>query len=428
MRMWGALQKNSLMATLRDLKGNARACVLTEPLWGIPFYLYSPFVSVYMRELGLRDPQIGLVGTVFLLSSVLFSLLSGVLTDKLGRRFCTFWIDLLSWSVPVVLWVFAQSAQWFYVAAFFNGMMRITTNSWNLLLVEDEEEGKLVKLFSLVSIAGSISAGAVLFSYPLVHRFGLVPTVRGMYVFAFASMTAKFIILFFMSHETRIGQRRMAETRERTVRALLRENLGLLPQMLRNRRIMLTVGLLACFQGSKTLTDTFWPLLATDRMGFPEENLALFSAFKFTIMVFGYLLLAPRVSAERSKGPLIFCFSVLTASKVLLIFMPAQAAWLLWVSVALEALALSLLNPLSETLQMLCVDAQDRARLLALFFAMVLLLTSPLSYLAGWLSDLHAVLPFVLTLLLYGGVLLFGRCIGSMDQKGRAADASSAYR
>lgn len=50
-----------LFTILGGLKGNARACVLTEPLWGIPYNLYIPYVSVYMLTLGLTDRQIGLV-------------------------------------------------------------------------------------------------------------------------------------------------------------------------------------------------------------------------------------------------------------------------------------------------------------------------------------------------------------------------------
>jgi len=45
--------KHPLIHTLKNLRGNARACVYTEPLWGIPFNLYSPYISVYMIALGM---------------------------------------------------------------------------------------------------------------------------------------------------------------------------------------------------------------------------------------------------------------------------------------------------------------------------------------------------------------------------------------
>ena len=94
------LLKNPLIETTVHLRGNERACLWTEPLWGIPYNLYVPFASVYMAALGLSAVEIGTVSTVFFASQMVWALLSGPLTDKLGRRLCTVIFDVLSWSVP----------------------------------------------------------------------------------------------------------------------------------------------------------------------------------------------------------------------------------------------------------------------------------------------------------------------------------------
>lgn len=101
-----------LLDTLCHLEGNAKPCLLLEPLWGIPYNLYLPFVSVYMAALGLSATEIGLVSTVFFASQMVWALLSGPLTDKLGRRVCTVIFDCLSWSVPALLWMCAQNFWW----------------------------------------------------------------------------------------------------------------------------------------------------------------------------------------------------------------------------------------------------------------------------------------------------------------------------
>ena len=399
MRVMQRIRQNSLVHALTHLEGNARACVLTEPLWGIPANLYAPFVSLYMSALGLSDPMIGLVGTVFLVSQVFFSLLGGVLADKMGRRKCTFYMDLFAWSIPVLLWAFARDQWWFLVAAVFNGMFRITANSWTLLLVEDEEEHMLVKLFALVSIAGALSAAAVLPAFPLVKHFGLVPSVRGMYIFACVSMTAKFVILLFMSRETSLGHRRMAETKDISLGRMMLNNLKLLKNLLGTKQILLTIGLMACFNGAKSLTDTFWPLFVTEKTAILEENLALYAAARSGVMIICYFLLVPRVSLMRFKHPAILCFGALILAKVVLVIMPENTLWLLWLNIVLEALALSLLSPLTESLQMVCLDSEGRAALLSLFQAVVLLLTAPLSYLGGLLSAVNRALPMLLAVL-----------------------------
>ena len=79
------MKHHPLVKTLVGLRGNVRGCVYTEPLWGIPFNLYAPYVSVYMLTLGLSDSRIGLVTTIGLAFQVVWTMLSGAITDKLGR-------------------------------------------------------------------------------------------------------------------------------------------------------------------------------------------------------------------------------------------------------------------------------------------------------------------------------------------------------
>ena len=54
-----------------------------EPLWGIPYNLFIPYVSVYMLELGCTDRQIGIIASVSLFFQVLFSLLADILPTGL---------------------------------------------------------------------------------------------------------------------------------------------------------------------------------------------------------------------------------------------------------------------------------------------------------------------------------------------------------
>jgi len=79
-----------MFAFLFSLKGNAKACIWTEPLWGIPFNLYTPFFTVYMFSLGILDAQIGILITAGRLVQMIAAIFGGVLTGKFGRRLTTF--------------------------------------------------------------------------------------------------------------------------------------------------------------------------------------------------------------------------------------------------------------------------------------------------------------------------------------------------
>ena len=165
-------RQHPLFTTLKDLTGNARGCVYTEPLWGIPFNLYSPYVSVYMLALGMRDSQIGFLSSLSMLLQVFWTLLSGAITDKLGRKKATLIFDLISWSIPCLIWAFAQDYRYFIAAAIVNSVWRVTHNSWHCLLVEDTNPDLLVDIWSWISIGGLLAA----FFSPLTKN-SLSPTV-----------------------------------------------------------------------------------------------------------------------------------------------------------------------------------------------------------------------------------------------------------
>jgi hypothetical protein len=57
-RLKYAVTDHPLLTSLVGLRGNPRACVYTEPLWGIPIALRSVFYPLYVRA-GVNDQQIG---------------------------------------------------------------------------------------------------------------------------------------------------------------------------------------------------------------------------------------------------------------------------------------------------------------------------------------------------------------------------------
>ena len=152
------IRHNPLIITLFNLEGNPKASVYTEPLWGIPFNLFVPYASVYMLALGVSDAQIGMITSLGLLIQPFFALISGAITDKYGRRLTTLVSDLISWSIPCLIWAVAEDIRYFIVAAVFNAMWRISMNSWTCLLVEDAEKDQLVHIWTWIHIAGLMAA------------------------------------------------------------------------------------------------------------------------------------------------------------------------------------------------------------------------------------------------------------------------------
>ena len=92
--------------------------------------------------------------------------------------------------------------------------------------------------------------------------------------------------------------------------------------------------------------------------------------------------------------------SLLLGTQVLLLFLPEGAFGLVCLGTLAEAMALSVLNPLTNTIQMLNTEKEQRARISGWLYALCLGVTSPFGLFAGVLSDINRVYPFYLNTIL----------------------------
>jgi MFS family permease len=390
------MKNHPLIQTLRGLRGNPRACVYTEPLWGIPHSLYSPFISVYMAALLLTDRQIGLIASVSMLFRAVAALFSGAITDKLGRRLTTLIFDLLSWSVPCLLWAFSQNFWWFMIAAAFNGMWQITDISWNCLLVEDAEKSAMVRIYSLVHLSGHIAVIFAPLSGLLVSRLSLIPAVRILYLFSFLSMTAKFIILYIYCGETEVGKTRKAQTEGDSILRIIAGYGVVLRRILSSPDMRLAVVLSVSVGISGMVMGTFFGLYAVGNIGIPEHFLAFIPIFRSGVIALFLFVLLPKLSRFGFRPPILAGLLIFIAGVAVLLLTPQKNYVMLLVHVFLEACAFSLIFPCRDSLMVLLVDPAERARIMSIITVVTLVCGVPFGYLAGWLSETDRRLPFLL--------------------------------
>ncbi|KPL06354.1 hypothetical protein AMJ86_08700 [bacterium SM23_57] len=400
--------QHPLFYTLKNLKGNTKACVLTEPMWGIPFNLIFPYASVYMLALGVNDAQIGLITSLGLGFQTVFALLSGAITDKFGRRLTTFISDILSWGVAALIWAVAQDIRYFIFAAIINATWRIPANSWTCLLVEDTEDDLLVHVWTWIYIAGLLSAFFAPLAGILIQAIDLVPAVRILYWFAFISMVSKAWILFYFSTETQQGKIRMEETRNQPFISLLGGYRGVLKELLHTPKTLVVIGIMLVMSITMTVNSTFWSIIVTQRLMIPEEHIAIYPFAKSALLLILYFVLVPRLNLRRFRNPMLIGYGGYIFSSVLLVTMPPGNYWLVLLSVLIEAFSMAMFRPLMDSLVIVSIDKRERARINAIMAMVVLILSSPFGWVAGELSAMNRVLPFIFNILLYvlGSVLV----------------------
>jgi len=407
---------------LFELKGNPRYAVFTEPLWGIPHTLYAPFLTLYMFSLGVEDANIGILVAVGMIVQMVASVFSGVLTDKFGRRKTNLVWDHLAWTVPCLIWAFAQDFRWFLAAALFNGLWPIGSNAWECLLVEDAEPNKIVQLFNWIYIAGLLAVFVAPISGILIGNLGLIPVMRVLLVFAVVSMSAKFILHFHFSKETQQGLVRLNETVGVPVSRLLLQYKGVLSQIFTTpatKRVLLLVIVLHIQQ---IISTTFLPLYITLDLGLPEQYLPWLTVVLRGAIMLSFFLVFQRILDRYSIHIVMLGGLVLyVGGYVLLLSIPAgvllpfqgdyaPAATLLTIAVAalpliiftaIDACAAAVFLPRRDTLVIQNVDPAERARIRAMLMAIMLGAASPFGLVAGRLSGIDRRIPFMACLGLF---------------------------
>lgn len=401
-----------LWLCLFNLQGNPKACTFTEPLWGIAFALYSPYLSVYMHALSVSDFQIGIISTMGLIIQVLAALFGGLITDRIGRRLTTLIFDLVSWTVPLIAFIFAQNFYFFLIGAFFNAFYQITNNSWTCLLVEDAEQDQLVHIFTWIQIAQLLSVLFAPIAVYVVGSFGIITGVRMILVFALVTMTAKFILLYRYTSETGLGERKRAQLKSVRLHEQLAQYKPVLLRMFRSKAIRMIFLLMLLNQIAMTFNSMYFGIYATENLGLPANFLSIFPMIRSIISFVLIFTVQTRLNRLPFKIPFGIGLGLYVLGQFILLFAGTLSSshWVfvvILVYTAVEALATSLVIPHRDAFLNTSLDQEDRARELSIIDAAVVLFTAPVSLSGAWFVEKERAIAFVIAAVAHALSLFF---------------------
>ncbi len=386
---------------LIGFKGNARACIIVEPLWIVPHNLFATYTSVYMVALGCTDKQIGLIASISLAFQMFFSLVGGYITDKLGRKRTSLIFDVISWSIPTLIWAIAQNFYYFLVAAIINSLVRIVHTSWSCLLVEDTAPEDRVHVFTWIQVAGILAGFVAPLGGLLVKRFELVPAVRGMYFFAFISMTTMFLLRNHLVHETQQGILRMKEAKNESFFSSIKDYIVAAKKLASTPFTMVAFLLSIITNINNIIRMNFFAIVLTQKLGFSQQSLSLFPVVQSAAMLLVYLLVMPILGKLRFKMPLMSAFVAMIISNLLLVISPMRSFFMIILSTALTAYGTAVSFPFVESIIANSIDDNERAKTMSILYVILYGITAPFGYIGGILSSISEELPFVLMTLLF---------------------------
>ena len=386
--------------SLRSFKGNARTCIIVEPMWAIPNYLFVPYASLYMLALGVSETGIGVISAVGMVLQTVWSLVAGWITDRFGRKRTSLVFDLVSWSVPTLLWAFAQDIRWFFAAAILNSCVRVVHISWSCLFIEDAPTDTRVRLYTWMSVASTLSGFFAPLAGLLVVHFGLVSATRALYLFAFVSMTAMFFIRNAFCAETSVGLEKMAASRTASHHDAFREYRAAAASLFGNRETTIAFLLAVLANIHLQTRNTFQSVVMTKGIGLPEGLIAIFPPLGSAATLAVYFLVIPRI--KRIRSALAVALVVNFTANMLLFLAPAAAASssaaivAVFVSTFAAAVGMGVTGPVVDAVLANSVDEKKRAVILSIVYTLMYGASAPFGWIAGVLAEVNGRLPALL--------------------------------
>ena len=399
--MLNLIRNHPLMKVLNKNRGNPRILILMEPLWGIPFNLIAPFVTIYMSVQGITDVQIGVILSIAMIVQVVFSFFGGIITDKLGRKFTTMIGDFFGWSFACLIWAISNNFWLFLIAVIFNSIEQVNATAWFCLLIEDADEKDLVEIYTLAHIGGLVAVFFAPLAGFMIDGFSLVPVVRVLYLVFAINMLIKVFLTYRYCDETRQGKIRIKETKSVPIRQLIYEYKELIPKIIRSKALMQVVIISVIFRITLLINTTFFGLYITQNLGIPERYLAFFPILNAIVMLVFMVGLQHKLDSVKFRLPMWGGLVLFIIGHIMLILMPAGYLVLIALYVFLIAVANALVEPRRGALLQLHLDVEERARINALIITFVTAFTMPFGYLTGVLSSLSRRFPFILALILF---------------------------
>ena len=377
------------------IPGHIRALLWPEPLWAIPYTLFTPYASIYQERLGLTPTQIGLVGSVAMGLNVAAAFFGAYITDRLGRKRAMLYADVVSWSAATLVWAFARDFWWFLAAGALNSLGSISGIAWSCLLVEDTAEDDRLPIFTWLQLLQLVSGFLVPVAGLTVSRLGVVAGTRLLYGLAFVSMSFMFYIRNRYIRESSVGLARMRHVRAIDWRRIADEYRRAAGFLLHHSEFRaLFIGSLAV-NLNLVITGLYVGLFYTDHLGLAPAVISAFPFVSAAVMLVASVALLPRLPAERARRYVVVGSSLGLAGLVLLVLAPAHGLAWVAVSVSMTAVGNALLNPFFGVVWNGLIADSDRANVFSAVFVLRTLLLTPAGALGGWLYSLHAGLPLV---------------------------------
>lgn len=412
----------NIFKSFKKLKGNTRTSVIFEPLWGIPFFLYTFYLSLYMKSQGVTDEQIGFIIAIGFITGAVFSLFGGMITDALGRKRTTLIFDLISWPGAVLIYLFAHNFWMFAAATVVNSFSRITAISWNLMVVEDATEEHSLAAFNLFNIT-NIALGVITpLAGILVKCAGIVNGERILLVFTAISMTVMMLGRNHYYRETRVGKRILAERRRAKTKFSL--DLSYYKETFTTMKLKpflwMVLGLVVIFNvylPIGTFSSLYYAPYLTEVLKLDKSLIAVIGGLSSAAMFVIFVFVIPQLAHQKRARYMIAGMAVQIAALVWFMVSPPGSFWSAALCVIFFAVGYGIAKPFLDTVLAAYTDGKERAGIFAVQNTAISLFGALGGFVSGFLYQRQPQSIYVLSIGLLMACIIVVAIIGKRNDQ-----------
>jgi MFS family permease len=384
----------NIIQSFKLLKGNTRTSVIFEPLWGIPFVLLNFYLSLYMKELGITDKQIGYLISIGFISGTFFSLFAGAITDRFGRKKTTFMFDLISWPGALLIYLFSNSFTLFAIAVIVNNIGRIVGVSWNMMIVEDADDNQIVSAFNIINII-NISTGVIIpLAGLLVNALGVVISERVFLTFAAVSMSIMMIFRNLAYHETTIGQK-ILDDQKINPKKVNFKNILPFKSLLVFRKKPLSILAISVFILFNiyiplgTLGSLYFAPYMTEVLKLSKSSISILGGIYSAVLFVIFVFVNPVICRFDKKINMIIGLIIQVSSLFLLIIVPAGNLFIAILCIIIFSIGFGIFRSLIDSLLAEVTEGSERAGIYSIINTITCISTALIAFISGNLYTIN---------------------------------------
>jgi MFS family permease len=402
--------------SLAGLPKNARNAILVEPLWAVFGVVILYYAPLYMTSVGLSSVQVGWIGSIMLAFSFVFQTLAAPITNRMGRKRTSLIWDLISWTVPMLIWTFSQSFAAFAIAAILNSSVRIVSVSWSLLVIEDVEPSDRSKVFAILNLIGAACGLMTPVVGLLIGQYGVESTLRVYYFLGAISMTTMFFLRNALTDETQNGLAAMLEHKGLRPWESLLKNLQSLNALKNTKGLLWLIAfyVLTFFIEQMNLFQILY-FSQTLHFGALAVSLVPVSVAAITAIMYGFVL--RRLSSFPVERTLVFTCALGLLGAMLMVLIPAENLMILLLVISVLAGANFLTKTYRDTVLFTHLPSSGTADLFSAVQVLTMLFSIPASAIAGAIFSVQPIMLFVLIAILNLILLALAYMISKLQTK-----------